>query len=65
MPITLIMVLIRTGSTWYTTNVPFGETTNKFQVCNIKKICIRNFEGKTLKRNFKITRIPFYLIKPV
>ena len=31
------MGLIRTKSTRYTTNVSFGETSNNFQDCDIKK----------------------------
>ena len=40
------MVLIRTESTRLTTNGSFGETINKFQACQVKKI-------RTLKRKKK------------
>ena len=47
--ITLIMVLIRTENTRYTTNSSFEETINKFQRCNIKKNNIRTLKRKKKK----------------
>ena len=59
--ITLIIVLIRTKSTQYTTNGSFGKTINKFQDCYIKET-LGLLKEKI--KNFKI-RIRFYQIKPV
>ena len=56
------MVLIRTENTQLTINGSFGEIINKFQDCNLKKTL--GFL-KEKRNNFKITRIPFYLTKPV
>ena len=67
MHIILIIVLIKTESTRYTTNNSFGEIINKFQNCNMEKKVqnIWTLGRKKEKNNIKITRIRFYLIKPV
>ena len=56
------MILIRTKSIQLTINGSFGENINKFQY-RITKKKLGNLNEK--RKKFNITRIPFYLTKPV